>query len=288
MFGSVPGRPVNPAGSSIRGVDGTEGRVVVVPVVVPVVDVVPVVPASGRVPVPPDVPVGLGLVGQSRTSPALEVAPVTAPKAVAGTTTIAPPGILQLIRAALAVQVKETIGQGVIDERERRIVQMVFDRLGNLPRVVLLAAQHRDRLPVFSFYIEGLHYNLVVRLLNDRFGIQARGGCSCAGTYGHYLLNVDPQQSNRITSLIDGGDVSEKPGWVRVSLHPIMSDQEIAFVCSAIADISRLGDTWSLDYERLPMVNDYRHESSSDEIQTIVSSWFGRFDGTVELSEAGQ
>ena len=198
------------------------------------------------------------------------------------------PGILQLIRAALAVQVKETIGQGVIDERERRIVQMVFDRLGNLPRVVLLAAQHRDRLPVFSFYIEGLHYNLVVRLLNDRFGIQARGGCSCAGTYGHYLLNVDPQQSNRITSLIDGGDVSEKPGWVRVSLHPIMSDQEIAFVCSAIADISRLGDTWSLDYERLPMVNDYRHVSSSDEIQTIVSRWFGRFDGTVELTEAGQ
>lgn len=78
--------------------------------------------------------------------------------------------------------------------REHEIVEHVFLRLADVPRVVILAEQHRERLPVFSFYIAGLHYNLVVRMLNDRFGVQARGGCSCAGTYGHYLLNVDAPQ----------------------------------------------------------------------------------------------
>ena len=168
------------------------------------------------------------------------------------------PGILQLIRAALAVRLKESMGLERIANSERQIVEMAMGLLGQSPRVVVLAAQHRDRLPVLSFYIEGLHYNLVVRLLNDRFGIQARGGCSCAGTYGHYLLHVDPSRSRAITSSIDAGDLSEKPGWVRASFHPITDMQEEEFVCRAILDIAEQGDTWSKDYEAIAMSNDFR------------------------------
>lgn len=187
------------------------------------------------------------------------------------------PGILQLIRAALAMQLKEAMGTARMAERERTIVHRVFDQLAEDPRVVILAAQHRERLPVFSFYIEGLHYNLVVRLLNDRFGVQARGGCSCAGTYGHYLLHVDPQQSHNITSRIDAGDLSDKPGWVRVSFHPVMSDAEVDRVCQAIVQIAQRGDEWAREYEHLPQLNDYRRIGGDDGTRAVVDEWFCGF-----------
>ena len=187
------------------------------------------------------------------------------------------PGILQLIRAALAVRLKESMGIERIAARERQIVRTVFGRLAGVPRIVILAGQHRERLPVFSFYIEGLHYNLVVRLLNDRYGIQARGGCSCAGTYGHYLLHVDLQQSHRITDQIDSGDLSDKPGWVRVSFHPTSSDMDVQFVCQAILDIAASGDAWARDYVHLPQMNDYRHVEARDDMASVVDAWYAGF-----------
>lgn len=184
------------------------------------------------------------------------------------------PGVLQLLRAALAVRLKETMGVERMAQREREIVEHVFLRLADVPRVVILAGQHRDRLPVFSFYIDGLHYNLVVRMLNDRFGVQARGGCSCAGTYGHYLLNVDAPQSRRITDRIDAGDLSGKPGWVRVSFHPVMSGEEVEAVCDAIAAIARHGDEWAREYRPLERLNDFRHVDERTDVEEMVAGWF--------------
>ncbi len=185
------------------------------------------------------------------------------------------PGVLQLIRAAMAVQLKEAMGIERIAEREHQIVDQVFERLADSPRVKILAGQHRDRLPVFSFYLPGLHYNLVVRLLNDRFGIQSRGGCSCAGTYGHYLLNVDATQSHRITDLIDAGDLSDKPGWVRVSFHAIMSDEEVAAVCDAIVQVAEHGDEWARDYRQRPGENDFEHVGAkADTFATFMEAGF--------------
>lgn len=188
------------------------------------------------------------------------------------------PGFLQLIRAALAVQAKEAMGVERIAEREHEIVRQVFERLDRVPRVVVLAGRSRRRLPVISFHLPGLHYNLVVRLLNDRFGIQARGGCSCAGTYGHYLLNVDADHSQRITSNIDAGDLTDKPGWVRVSFHPAMSDGEVAAVCDAIAQVAEHGDAWAADYRHLPRLNDYEHVSGPAAVDALVAGWFAAED----------
>lgn len=184
------------------------------------------------------------------------------------------PGVLQLVRAALAVRVKEDMGVERIAGREREIVGRVFRRLDGVPRVVILAAQHRERLPVFSLYVEGLHYNLVVRLLNDRFGIQARGGCSCAGTYGHFLLHVDRPQSRRITDKIDTGDLSDKPGWVRISFHPTTRDEEVDAVCDAIVAVARHGDEWAADYRRLDHANDFQHLAGESSIAAMTSAWF--------------
>ena len=96
-----------------------------------------------------------------------------------------------------------------------------------IPALHILAGNIEHRLGAISFYVDNIHYNLIVKLLNDRFGVQVRGGCSCAGTYGHYLLHVDPNHSKTITDKIDQGDLSEKPGWVRLSIHPTMTDNEL-------------------------------------------------------------
>ncbi|MFZ2494927.1 MAG: aminotransferase class V-fold PLP-dependent enzyme, partial [Candidatus Saccharimonadales bacterium] len=127
------------------------------------------------------------------------------------------PPFIQTIKAALAIKLKDKLGVDAIGKREKEITKNLFSKLKLVPDLRLLAENIEERLPVISFYIEGMHYNLGVRVLNDRFGIQVRGGCSCAGTYGHYLLHVSKQHSHRITEMIEHHDLSEKPGWIRLS-----------------------------------------------------------------------
>ena len=125
------------------------------------------------------------------------------------------PGFLQAIKTALAIKLKNQMGVDKMLAREKELLKTAFARLKQIPSLHILAQDQEERLGIISFYIEDIHYNLMVKLLNDRFGIQMRGGCSCAGTYGHFLLHVDPTRSKRITDKIDQGDLSEKPGWVR-------------------------------------------------------------------------
>ena len=184
------------------------------------------------------------------------------------------PGFLQAIRAALAVRLKEVMGVEAMVRRERQVVPEVLDALDALPGVHVLARGVRERLAVVSFYVEDLHYNLVVRLLNDRFGVQSRGGCSCAGTYGHYLLNVDPSRSKRITDRIDHGDFSEKPGWVRLSFHPTTTMADVRHCIRAVAEIVEHGQAWSKDYAYSPATNEYSHKGGDDGAAARVHGWF--------------
>ncbi len=184
------------------------------------------------------------------------------------------PPFMQTIKAALAIKLKEKIGTETIGKREKEITENVFSKLRSITGLRLLAENIEDRLPVVSFYIEGMHYNLGVRLLNDRFGIQVRGGCSCAGTYGHYLLHVSKQHSHRITEMIEHHDLSEKPGWIRMSLHPVMTDSEIDFICDSIKDLSDNFKEWALDYVYDPHENNFLHKSLPELEKRKVESWF--------------
>jgi selenocysteine lyase/cysteine desulfurase len=85
--------------------------------------------------------------------------------------------------------------------------------------------------------------------LNDRFGIQTRGGCSCSGTYGHFLLNVNQETSNRIKDEILHGCNTDKPIWVRLSVHSTITNKKVAFVCTALKELSKNVESWSKDYE---------------------------------------
>lgn len=167
------------------------------------------------------------------------------------------PGFLQTIRTALAIRLKEQMGTDKIKQREHELVTIMYQELLKIPNLEILHKQHTDRLCVFSFYVPNIHFNLIVRLLSDRFGIQTRGGCSCAGTYGHILLGVDEQTSQEITCQIDQGDLSRKPGWVRISLHPTTSDDEARFITASLADIVENIIEWEKDYCFDARIGDY-------------------------------
>lgn len=158
------------------------------------------------------------------------------------------PGFLQAIRAALAMKLKESMGTAHIREREEELKKIFMDGISREPSIVLLEGENMERLCIFSMYVPGTHHNLIVRLLNDRFGIQTRGGCSCAGTYGHILFGIDKNASSSITNMIDSGDLTRKPGWVRISLHPTMTDDEVAFVARSLVETVRNYDAWKADY----------------------------------------
>jgi selenocysteine lyase/cysteine desulfurase len=184
------------------------------------------------------------------------------------------PGFLQTIKIALAIQLKNKMGVENIRKREEEINKVMFTTLENLPGVKILAPNHKERLSIFSFYFEKVHFNLVVKLLNDRFGIQTRGGCSCAGTYGHFLLNVDQATSNRIKDEILHGCNTQKPGWIRLSLHPTVTNAELTFICNSLKELSENIENWSKDYTYDSIKNDYAHKSVEPIEKELVKSWF--------------
>ena len=184
------------------------------------------------------------------------------------------PGFLQVIKTALAIQLKEKMGVQNILDREHELVEYVFEQLENVENLSILANQHKDRLGVISFYIKDLHFNLGVKILNDKFGIQTRGGCSCAGTYGHYLLHVDEETSNDLICQITSGDLIKKPGWIRMSIHPTTTTEEIKFVCESIKQLAENHSTWAEDYLYDGKSNNFRHKNDLVLEKEMVKSWF--------------
>ena len=184
------------------------------------------------------------------------------------------PGFLQVIKTAMAIKLKEQMGVSRILEREHFLVKYIFDRLNQVQNLHILAGQHQNRLGVISFYINDLHYNLGVKLLNDRFGIQTRGGCSCAGTYGHYLLHVDKEKSKMLTCSISEGDLTNKPGWIRLSIHPTTTNEEVKFICDAIITLAENHPIWASEYDYDATHNDFKHLYFKDETKSRVNDWF--------------
>lgn len=188
------------------------------------------------------------------------------------------PPFLQTIKAALAMKLKADMGVQNMLAREHELVKLALGEMRKIPSIRILANNVDDRLGVISFYHEKIHFNLLVRLLNDRFGIQVRGGCACAGTYGHFLLEVSYEQSKEITDLINHGDLSRKPGWVRWSLHPTTTNAEVEYFIDALKQIIRNADQWQTDYVYYPRRNEFFHKESHPDQQPWVEQWFGLKD----------
>ena len=177
------------------------------------------------------------------------------------------PGILQVMRAALAISLKEKMNTQRMKLREKELLELFYDNVANIPQVLLLGNKENDQIGCVSLNLEGFHYNLVVRLLNDRFGIQVRGGWSCASTYAHYLFEIDKNHSKKISTGIAQKNLEEKPGWVRISLHPIMTNEEVLYIVDALKKIITNKTVWEKDYRYNPATNEFdRIEKSNIEL----------------------
>ncbi|MBB4801580.1 selenocysteine lyase/cysteine desulfurase [Flavobacterium nitrogenifigens] len=184
------------------------------------------------------------------------------------------PGFLQVIRTALALELKEKMGVEQIAKREKELLDLCFSKLQKIQGLSILGDLKSKRIGCVSFVIEDIHYNLIVRLLNDRFGIQTRGGWSCASTYAHYLFNIDEKRSKAITNELLEKNQTNKPGWVRLSLHPITTDEELLFICNAIQQVALHYKKWQKDYEYNPATNEFENPRIKDTIEREVNEWF--------------
>ncbi|WP_417367132.1 aminotransferase class V-fold PLP-dependent enzyme [Flavobacterium beibuense] len=184
------------------------------------------------------------------------------------------PGFLQVIKTALCVKLKEQMGVENMLKREHEIIDYIFTQFNEVENINILAPQHQERLGVISFFIDNLHFNLGVKILNDRFGIQTRGGCSCAGTYGHYLLHVDHEKSQYLTNKITEGDLIQKPGWIRMSIHPTTTNAEIEYVCKSIIELAKNHEEWGKEYDYNRSSNEFTHVKSQPVVQNMVDNWF--------------
>jgi selenocysteine lyase/cysteine desulfurase len=178
------------------------------------------------------------------------------------------------IKAAICIRLKEKMGVENMVKREEEMLLVIFNRFSQMKNVYILEGNIKKRLGVISFIITGAHYNLVVKILNDRFGIQTRGGCSCAGTYGHKLLHVDEFRSKEILNSILSGDLLCKPGWIRLSIHPTMTDAEIDFMMDAIELTASHFQEWMKDYIYDPASNEYSFKGIGSKELGRIEDWF--------------
>jgi selenocysteine lyase/cysteine desulfurase len=161
------------------------------------------------------------------------------------------------MKAAMCFRLKKQMGTENIRKREEEMLDIIFDRFSKMKNIHVLAGNIKKRLGVVSFTIEGAHYGLIVKMLNDRFGIQTRGGCSCAGTYGHMLLHVNKGRSYDILEKIRSGNLLQKPGWIRLSIHPTMSGTEIDFIMDSIEETAGHFQEWATDYSYIAESNEF-------------------------------
>ncbi len=158
------------------------------------------------------------------------------------------PAIVESIRAGLVFQLKQAVGVEAIRAREESFIRRAIERWSTTPSLEILGNPDLPRLSIVSFVVRHgaryLHHNYVVALLNDLFGIQARGGCSCAGPYGHRLLGIDLARSHAFEREISRGCEGIKPGWVRVNFNYFISEAVFDFIVEAVDLVAREG--WRL------------------------------------------
>jgi len=163
------------------------------------------------------------------------------------------PPILQAIKAALVLDLKEKTGIDTIEDIESEYTEYFIEKLRQIDNLEIIGdvAPYR-RVSIISFNIKHkdkiLHPKFVTKLMNDLFGIQSRAGCSCAGPYGHILLGIDDETSEKFRSLILKGNEGIKPGWVRVNIHYTLSQDDIDYLIKAIAFVARFGHLFLQEY----------------------------------------
>jgi hypothetical protein len=174
------------------------------------------------------------------------------------------PAIVESIRAGLVFGLKQAVGTDVIHAHEEHFLRRAVRAWQENPYIEILGNTAAERLSILSFVVRRpqgpyLHHNFVVALLNDLFGIQSRGGCSCAGPYGHRLLGIDREQSLRFEQEIVKGCEGIKPGWVRVSFNYFISEATFQYIVDSVDLVARYGWLLLPEYRFDPASGLWRH-----------------------------
>ena len=195
------------------------------------------------------------------------------------------PAIIESIRAGLVFALKQAVGTDLIAAREEQLWRHVLRRWADSPGIEILGSQQAARLSIVSFRIRHgakyLHHNFVVALLNDLFGIQARGGCSCAGPYGHRLLAIGPARSHALREEIGHGCDGVKPGWTRVNLNYFISAAAAGYIAAAVEVIAADGYRLLPDYRFDPHTGLWRHAGGPPRPQITLSDVSYGADGEI-------
>ena len=174
------------------------------------------------------------------------------------------PAIVESIRAGLVFHLKQAVGVDVIRAHEEHFLRRAIESWRTNPNIEILGNLDADRLSIVSFVVRRpggryLHHNFVVAVLNDLFGVQSRGGCSCAGPYGHRLLGIDVEQSHRFEQEIIAGCEGIKPGWIRVSFNYFISDAVFDYIVQAVHLVAEHGRALLPEYRFDPYTGLWRH-----------------------------
>jgi hypothetical protein len=201
------------------------------------------------------------------------------------------PAIVESVRAGLVFKLKEAVGVETIRAREEEFLRRAVDAWRGEPALEILGDLDAPRLSIVSFVVRApsgryLHHNFVVAVLNDLFGIQSRGGCSCAGPYGHRLLGIDLERSHEFEREIAHGCEGIKPGWVRVNFNYFLSDTVADYIIEAVRLVGR--DGWRLlgDYVFDPESGRWHHKDGVVEPPIRLSDIGYAADGTVTMPPA--
>ncbi len=181
------------------------------------------------------------------------------------------PPIIQVIRAGLVLDLKEMVGVEKIHSVEQHFLKRAIKAWRKVPEIRILGDLNAPRIGILSLILDNgkLHHNLAVRLLNDLYGIQTRGGCMCAGTYGHDLLGIDQCTSQNIRDKLDEGDLAAKPGWVRVGFNPATSEGEFRVLLEAVPHVARHWRRYAGDYAMDPVSATWHHVNGEPEISVL-------------------
>jgi selenocysteine lyase/cysteine desulfurase/LmbE family N-acetylglucosaminyl deacetylase len=190
------------------------------------------------------------------------------------------PAIVESIRAGLVFRLKDAVGTDLIAAREEQLWRYVLRRWDSNRAIEILGNQHSRRLSIISFRIrhgaQYLHHNFVVAVLNDLFGIQARGGCSCAGPYGHRLLAIGEARSHALRDEVSHGCDGVKPGWTRVNLNYFISSATARFIAAAVELVAAYGYRLLPRYRFDPHTGLWRHADGPPQPQiTLANVRFG-------------
>lgn len=185
------------------------------------------------------------------------------------------PNVVGDIRAALAFIVKHAIGREAMERRNGELTRQAFAAWNDIPQLELLGLQQPKRLPIFAFRVRNrqggyVHQQLVTRMLSDRFGIQARGGCACAGPYVHRLLSIDAEQSEALRQAILAGDEIRKPGFIRLNFSVLLTQAKVQFILDCVAQLAADASDFEDDYDFDPARAIYYRRATAGMAETNV------------------